>query len=441
MVLDEINMGAIGMLNEGLSSRLFHFCPLSALYQIVEFDSFRLTSSDSRPSDREMTSVPIGNGERKYYPYYMCFSRTPSSLAGYVAMRRSKGSNKNWLQTLVRIEVDGDLLSRYYQGMPVNYFTDKKDGKIDHYYEYKTVVNPETGKKERVPANTVRGRYGTEYSKRMTVNAINSRGNIVSKDIRRFTPHMDDPESPQGKPRNKVAIDYGVLDRNQMHEFEDRLFSYTEYIRNAHKYIKRIDIYISPSVANGSVDYSADALHMISEIMATPYGKFTHVYTNQADFETMGKTNKVGEYDWQQIQRTNKNDIPLSEYEIKTIVRYAVIVSFYGNTQPDWKSKTRFGARALLYQIGLTNGMTDKKNNAIIRDLIEKHISDIENYGKRFFRVQSNTLKKELEQIAPYKYRKYISPIDRVASEQVRRNEEKTGKRISLLSVKMNMAA
>ena len=185
---------------EGLSSRLFHFCPLSALYQIVEFDSFKLTPSDARPSDREMSSLPVGNGERKYFPFYMCFSRTPSSLAGYVAMRRSKGSSRNWEQTLVRIEVDGDLLSRYYKGMPVNYFNDKNLDKIDHYYEYRTQINPDTGRRERVKYNTVSGRYGNEYAKRMIVNALNGKGNIVSKDLRRYTPHMDDPENKQGKP-------------------------------------------------------------------------------------------------------------------------------------------------------------------------------------------------------------------------------------------------
>ena len=437
MVLDEINMETIGLLNEGLSSRLFHFCPLSALYQIVEFDSFRLTSSDARPSDREMTSVPIGNGKRKYYPYYMCFSRTPSSLAGYVAMRRSKGSNKNWQQTLVRIEVDGDLLSRYYNGMPVNYFTDKKDKKIEHNYEFKYVIDPSTGERKKIRFNTVKGRYGTEYSKRMTVQSLNKRGNIVPKEIRRYTPHMDDSESPQGKPRNKVAVDYGVLDRNQMHEFEDRLFSYTEYIRNAHKYIKRIDIYIAPSVANGMVQYSEDALHMLRQIMSTAYGKFTHVYTNQADFETMGKTNKVGEFDWRKIGSTDKNTIALSRGEIRAIVRYATIVSFSGNQYPDWKDRTKASALSLIRNMGLYENGYDEQINYFI----DKYLDDIEHCGKRFFMIQSNTLKKELEDIPPYKYRKYISPIDAIAKAQREQWREERGKDISILAVKQNMVA
>lgn len=428
------------IIEEGLSSRLFHFCPLSALYQIAEFDAFRLTPSSARPSDREMTSLPVGNGERKYFPYYMCFSRTPSSLAGYVAMRRDKGSKRNWLQTMVRIEVDGDLLSRYYKGMPVNYFTDKNDEKINHHYEYRKQTDPETGRSKPVPYNTVKGRYGTEYSKRMTVNALNRRGNIVQKDIRRYTPHMDDPEDSRGKPRSRVAIDYGVLDRNQMSEYEDRLFSYTEYIRGAHKFIKRIDIYIAPSVAKGLVEYSADALYMIREIMSSPYGKFTHIYTNQGDFETFGKSNKVGEFDWNNIERSAQGDIPLTASEIKTIVRYAVIIAFQGKNTPDWKSYTRKSAWAILTHIGLHNIKYSKNVRELLTSTMEKNLSDIESHNGNFFAYQTKSLKKELEEIAPYKYRKYISPIDEMARKQIAEYEKKFGKRISIFQIKTNLA-
>lgn len=425
------------LINEGLSSRLFHFCPLSALYQIVEFDSFKLTPSDARPSDREMTSLPVGNGEKKYFPYYMCFSRTPSSLAGYVAMRRASGNQRNWAQTLVRIEVDGDLLSRYYKGMPVNYFNDKNLRKINHYYEYRKEINPETGKPEKVKYNTVKGRYGAEYAKRMTVNALNSRGNIVSKDIRRYTPHMDDPESPQGKPRSKVAVDYGVLDRNQMHEYEDRLFSYAPWIRNAHKYIKRIDIYVTPSIISGSIDYAPDALRMLREIVSTPYGKIIHIYTNQADFESFGKANKVGEIDFEQLGQNNKEETPLAGSEISTITRYAVILSFCGVTYPDWKDRTRQRTWELLSQIGMNEG--NMRN--ILERIIEKYLSNIETLGKRFFSVQTKTLKKELEGLAPYKRKKYIEPLQKIENEQRSTYANETGKDISILSIKGNMAA
>jgi hypothetical protein len=191
---------------------------------------------------------------------------------------------------------------------------------------------------------------------------------------------------------------------------------------------------MSPSVANGSVSYSADALYMIREIMSTPYGKFTHIYTNQADFETMGKSNKVGEFDWSKISGYKQDEIPLTKSEIKTIVRYAVIVSFCGNKSPNWKEITRSYAISLLEKLGIEVGSND-----IVRETIDKNISDIENYGGRFFQVQTNTLKKELEDIAPYKYRKYVSPIDGIAKKQVDEYERLTGKRISIFSIKFNL--
>lgn len=92
----------------------------------------------------------------------------------------------------------------------------------------------------------------------------------------------------------------------------------------------------------------------------------------------------------------------------------------------------------------LTERGTNMKYSKNVRELLtstmEKNLSDIESHNGNFFAYQTKSLKKELEEIAPYKYRKYISPIDEMARKQIAEYEKKFGKRISIFQIKTNLA-
>ena len=219
------------LIEESISPIVYHFCPLSTMLQIAETDKFRLSSvaSGKYESDTRMNSFPIGNGKVKTYPYYMCFSRTPSSLVGYQYMRMSN-SKGEWDNALVRLEIDGNALNTRYKGAPVNFFT-KKD--------------PYGG--EPVDANgnpiSIKGGGGkNQYGKKFNI--------ARSWDIPRI------PNAPKtgietfNMPRVNRNIDYAEVVRTRMSEYEDRIFSNKEEIDQAIRYIRRIDILLDDTTYN-----------------------------------------------------------------------------------------------------------------------------------------------------------------------------------------------
>lgn len=422
------------IINEGLSKRLFHFCSVSNAYLIAETDSFKLTSIENRPSDAIMTSLPIDATHRKQYKYYMCFSRTPSSLAGYVAMRRDKTGGVNWQQTLVRFEVDGEKLSSAYKGMPVNYFNDKNLRKINHF-EKDSKGNPN---------QMITDKYGNEYSTSMTVNALSPNGRIIKKDMPRYVEHKPEKLSNRGRKSSKIAIDYGSIDRNQMLEYEDRLFSNKEYINNIKEmeYIKRIDIYICLGILNGKNQSSKDVLYMVNEII-NKFGDLVHIYDNFSSFEGMNIVNSITGYNFKQKYiEISKNDyfgpdknhsidnIELSIGEYRIITQYATILAFLG-IYPGWEKDLVNNTIKILEKTGLDNIGAIKKTVFNVIKLINKD-------GVGFFQWQTSCLKKDLEKITPFKYKKYVNYLDIIQAKQVNEYEQTYGKRIGIFAVKAN---
>lgn len=219
------------LIEEGISPIVYHFCPLSTMLMIAETDKFRLSSVESGKyeSDTRMNSFPIGNGEYKTYPYYMCFSRTPSSLVGYQYMRMTN-SKGEWDNALVRLEIDGNALNARYKGAPVNFFTEK-----DPYGGEPTDANGN-------PIKIKGGGEKNQYAKKFNI--------ARSWDIPRI------PNAPKtgietiNMPRVNRNIDYADIARTRMSEYEDRLFSDKPIIDQALRYIKRIDILLDDTTYN-----------------------------------------------------------------------------------------------------------------------------------------------------------------------------------------------
>ena len=438
-LISEIVNGIKKIINEGISSRLFHFCPLNSMYQIAKTDSFKLTPVEEKgPRNKVMTSLPMGNGKVKQYNYYMCFSRTPSSLVGYVGMRRNYTGGKTWKQTIVRIEVDGEKIMANYKGMPVDYYINKNDPKIDHYYEFDDDKNK---------INTVKGRYGNEYSKRMFVNTLTPDGKIKQRQINRYTPHADDKLDPRGKKKSQVTVDYGVIDRNQTREYEDRIFSNKEFITNIKErgYIKRIDIYISKNVLNRKTDFSNDAFFMIDEILKI-FGNLVHIYDNFSSFESMNinKSLPIGEKIKDKYMELSQNDylsthsqinkenLSLSQKELGTLVKYAVVLGFYGNYNQNWKGVTFDNTLYILQKNNIDT------NNSYVIEIVNKLISAIERVGKRFFSIQTSQLVKELEEIPPYKKEVYVNGMDKIKNKQEIAYYNRTGIKRKLIGIKIS---
>ena len=290
LIEEVVNKALKNLLLEHLSSRVWHFLPLSAMYSIVlNNNQIRLSKSD-RDSDigifynydeetgREKKQT-INNPQKglsyngkEISPYYLSLSRNPSTSSGYVRMRHIR-TGGDWRNYLCRIEFDGDLLNRDFKGKPVNYFRDKYD-KTD-----KILNKPD---KETGEENF------TVYS--MTPGS----NRLEPKQIHGVSKPLDDRffnQKKRGrKPKNPVGYtDYNIIRRNQMSEFEDRLFSNKPEF-DITKYVKRIDIFIQPILGK----ISTQNLSMVNFIISK-FPNITHVYNNEQAFN-LAPTNMGGNY-------------------------------------------------------------------------------------------------------------------------------------------------
>ena len=404
IIYEEVRKTIQKFINEGISQKLYHFCPINSLYGISESNEFVLTPISGRPSDAKMTSLPIGNGERKQWNYYMCFSRTPSSLAGYVNMRKNKTGGTLWKTSLVRIEVDGSLLQSNYKGMPVNYFSDKNLPKINHNYEYgEEIVTDSQGRQHKIktPINTVQGKNGNVYSKQYTITSLGNGSKLKQKIIPRYTPHRDDGDIRRG--RKVVTVDYGVLDRNQMSEYEDRLFSNKPTIPNAKKYIKQIDIYLNNSFLKGNNKNSYDTLYMLKHIINT-FGDIVYIFFTEKDFETRRGGILGPIFSEKYLQDINIEETPqLLSSELKTIIDYICLVSL--EECVNWEGNMRNNCFQWIEYLNLP-----KKESLELVDIFIKKLKT--SFDGSMILYLSKILHDEIPKIPIYKQKKYIKPLD-----------------------------
>lgn len=409
IIYEEVRKTIHKFIIEGISQKLYHFCPINSLYGISESDKFILTPISERTSDAKMTSLPIGNGERKQWNYYMCFSRTPSSLVGYVNMRRNKTGGTLWKTSLVRIEVDGSLLQSNYKGMPVNYFNDKNLPKINHNYEYgEEIVTDNQGiqHKIRVPINTVQGKNGNIYSKQYTITSLGKGSKLKQKTMPRYIPHRDDGDIRRG--RKVVTVDYGVLDRNQMSEYEDRLFSNKPTIPNAKKYIKQIDIYLNNSFLKGNNKNSYDTLYMLKHIINT-FGNIVYIFFTEKDFETRRGGILGPIFSEKYLQYINIEETPqLLLSELKTIIDYICLVSLEEHV--NWESNMRNNCYQWIKYLKLP-----KKESLELVDIFIKKLKT--SFDGSMILYLSKILHDEIPKIPIYKQKKYIKPLDKYSGE------------------------
>lgn len=296
------------LINEGISTTVYHFCPLSVMYQISLTDSFKLSETGKYESDVRMNSFPTGkydeNGKmiKKIYPYYMCFSRTPSTMVGYQLMRITNTKN-DWVNSLVRIKVNGEMLNTKYKGGPVNFFTEKN------------------------PSGDLAKKYknGQDWSNFVAIPSKNgivqdrrafSKGQLVRREMPKINPDVSKRGRPSLLPngQKEVKVDYKQLERNRMSEYEDRIYSNKEYVNHASRYIERIDILVS----NQSLKRK-DVVIMISKII-NKYGiNNVFVYDSQIAFNSENIRGALSKQNIKQLCYSDINKENFNEYDSDVI--------------------------------------------------------------------------------------------------------------------------
>lgn len=141
------------LLNERLSSVLYHFTGLYELLEIIQDDAFYLNTSYRGASDDKHSTKK----------FYMCFTRQVNGRQGY-----SRGKP-------VRIEFDGDLLNQRFEGKPIDYWGDtmgKHQFFRDPNYGGGNVINYEqntTENEDRLFSNEPVIREISKYIKRIDI--------------------------------------------------------------------------------------------------------------------------------------------------------------------------------------------------------------------------------------------------------------------------------
>ena len=187
----------------------------------------------------------------------MCFSRTSNTEVGYQYAR----INDAWKTCVVRLELDSDKLNALFKAHPINYFIDDNDKKINADM-LGDIKKPEWLDKEK-------------EKKPKWHDSVDAETLRKSQEIRKM-PNI-----------NNVYHDEKATNRQRSYEYEDRLLSKTNVIRNASNFIKRIDILISKDFAtHGKLDSKRQMLGDIIHNNNVDINKI-NIYNNINDFNRM----------------------------------------------------------------------------------------------------------------------------------------------------------
>ena len=306
-----INESQCQLLNEGLSSLLYHFTSINNGFSICKDDKIYLQSALAKDSD---------NYDKKRKFYLSC-TRVRNSQFGY-SYKFSRGG--------VRITLDGDLLSNNFAGKQINYWNGLNDK--FRYYE-----------------------YFPERSKDLEGN--------MSWEIERFKKNH-----PGATPEDvKRFIEYNFNDTAQHHtdnESEDRLFSYRPVIEDAHKYIKSIDVLL-PGLGNGEDAESMKIASAFRFSVPPQIGRLVRIFNSVEEF------NKPNGLNCNDIVEYSTGLIPQDSRFNRTYEGLESVINFIAYANPEFE-KNKFGAAvsSLLIKYGLDKyrgriGNMEKRRNSV----------------------------------------------------------------------------
>jgi len=205
------------LIQEGISDKLYHFTSINKVLKILKYNVIPLTTA-------------IGGADAKYINkhnlFYLCCQRSKNCKVGFAYSNAQKAYIKQGIKKIVssiRIELDGyQLKADGYNGRPLDYW-----GEVN-------------GKRSEIGYDA------------------------FVKQIPKYVGKLPTPQE---------VLD--IQKHNRYFEMEDRIESTKPFIKNASKYIKRIDIL---DVGGITLEYS-DCIHLGKQI-----GIPVYVYKNIEDF-------------------------------------------------------------------------------------------------------------------------------------------------------------
>lgn len=219
------------LIKEGLSSNLYHFTSISAGYEICKDDVIYFQSAFAKESD---------NFDKKRKFYLSC-TRQYNSKFGF-SSKFGKGG--------VRLCLDGDAIAHRFAGKQINYWGG--GGLNDKYSYYKNLPKDEGEFRNKVSY------YVSNFKKKHP--------DATEDDINKFImKHYNDDAQ-----------------RHIDNESEDRVFSYEPVLRDAHQYIKSVDVLI-PGVLEDKEKMSSAAAFLYGTILGR-HGKYVRIFDSEEQF-------------------------------------------------------------------------------------------------------------------------------------------------------------
>lgn len=296
-----LNESQIGLLAESLSSKLYHFTSINALFEILKNNEMFCQSSLAGSAD-DMDNK---------YKFYISFSRTKNANEGFGSNYNRNGS--------ARIEFDGNKLNQRFKGAPVNYWGasvlnnkwnyNRYASGVQDYYEYDSLsdgeeIDGEVVDKKKIPSFPtsrspkyinvngtifVKRHHDGEHDKTIAYkykktdfNADNAPDGAVelSSDFRLKYPNKISPEYVvyNGVVYHKERDISNEIKTHVDNEIEDRLFTNKHIIDNIRDYIIRCDVLVT------DFEKLSERGKRIIYNLALRFGSIVNIYNNSEDY-------------------------------------------------------------------------------------------------------------------------------------------------------------
>ena len=344
---EEITLELRARLDESLSSKLYHFCPLAAAASIIKDGRFHLSHIDRNGSEGKMAKV-VSSRRKATYPYTKTVDTVedlPKTEECGAIYRVRKGTATTPI--LSCYEFDGDKWN-YLKGSDRNnnknelyakkgsvFATKLSNGKVsytddsgrlkgEYYMCFSRVPGAFDGYSGRMSLEKWKGVY-VRFSVNGDILNHRYKGEPVNfyTDGAKLKDHLRDMdintigkgESPL-MTRKKMKTDNSLgkkfaneIDRIKVYEHEDRLFSNDPDIPSKKSkanlfssgIVERIDIFVSSGILESADDYMTHVLNQIGDILkrCKQYGilKLVHIYDKEKGLsmlplqELLGKVN------------------------------------------------------------------------------------------------------------------------------------------------------
>ena len=289
LIVETINKTIMqyNMLNEGMSSILYHFTSLENGFNIAKNDVIYLQSAYAKDSD---------NFDKKRKFYLSC-TRIYSSQFGYSKKFSHYGG--------VRIVLDGDKLANNFKGKQINYWG---GGVFKDKYKYY----------EEMPKNK------EEFNQR------------IQWELNRFK--KEHPDATPEEIQNFISHNFNQDAQHHVdNESEDRIFSYQPKIQNAHEYIKSIDVLIPELEQDEQKKIMAYSFKF-----NTTLGKYVRIFNSTQQFDSpkgkeIDNETLMNYYDYNSNNIYNGNDKG-NAYR-KNIYALTAVIAFITTANPKYEGK------------------------------------------------------------------------------------------------------